>query len=152
MFPHHQSNAAAAKGSDEERSDASSDEKANNKDRRRGRSKERGSKRSQTPGTGAVCISSPRVTGSRGDSPVVLASSANNPKSCLADKHRRRPSRSNRKIRFGKTEIFDRPVTGSMTHFGGTEQRDPNYRHSPKKMESKLATQCAVDRAEDLME
>ena len=119
MFAHHQSNAAAAKGDDDDKSDTSNDERAK-KDQgqeRRGRSKSRGSngKRSQTPGKVTVCISPPRVTGSRDSSPVAVASGGiEGLRSCMANKNRRSTTKPNRKIKFGKTEMLDRPVTGKM--------------------------------------
>ena len=152
VFPHHQSNAAAAKGDDDE-SEASNDEKGNNNQgQRRGRSKSRGNKRSQTPGPATVCVPRPRVTGSCSSSPVAVASGADGPRSCLSDHSKRRAIKPKRSIKFGKTEFYDRPVTVEMIHFAGAEQRDPNYQHNPRKMDPEISAQCAIDRAVDLIE
>ena len=148
--------AAAAKSDDEAGDDSTGD-----KHQSRGRSKDRGRKRSQTPGKVGVCRASSRVTGDR-----TYACAApekpfwHNPElsqeGVLRESYRLSSSTPSGRVFFGTVRIFARTLSGAETIAFELEPvvRYPEYKHPSKlrDLPTGLAAECAIHRALDLIE
>ena len=152
VYPHHQPTAAAAKSDDEPGDDSTGE-----KHQSRGRSKDRGRKRSQTPGKAGVCRASSWVTGDR----TFRACAAPTSKGPLSEgrllkSFKLSTTTPRGRVAFGTVRIYARELIDDESINCELEPviRNPDYKHPAKlrDLPTKLAAECAVDRAQDLIE